>query len=103
VNLARFLKIDPEIALKRANGKFAARFHAMEAMARERGAELANVPRNEMERFWERAKKIGQPGDAAGSPGSTGILPAGLVGAEENAGKVPALRGKPGAGRVAKL
>jgi MazG family protein len=56
VNLARFLKIDPEIALKRANGKFAVRFHAMEAMARERGAELPGVPRDEMEKYWELVK-----------------------------------------------
>ncbi len=56
VNLARFLKIDPEVALKRANGKFAARFHAMEAMARERGAELPSVPRDEMEKYWEAVK-----------------------------------------------
>jgi tetrapyrrole methylase family protein/MazG family protein len=56
VNLARFLKIDPEIALKRANGKFAGRFHAMEAMARERGAELPSVPRDEMEKYWELVK-----------------------------------------------
>jgi len=57
VNLARFLKIDPEIALKRANGKFSSRFRAMEAMARESGRELAVVPRPEMEELWDRAKQ----------------------------------------------
>ncbi len=57
VNLARFLKIDPEIALKRANGKFATRFRAMEAMARDGGKELATVPREEMEKLWETAKQ----------------------------------------------
>jgi tetrapyrrole methylase family protein/MazG family protein len=56
VNLARFLKIDPEIALKRANRKFAARFHAMEAMARQGGVELPSVPRDEMEKYWELVK-----------------------------------------------
>jgi tetrapyrrole methylase family protein / MazG family protein len=56
VNLARFLKIDPEIALKRANGKFAARFRAMEAMARKRGKEFPSVPRDEMEKYWELVK-----------------------------------------------
>ena len=56
VNLARFLHVDPEIALKRANAKFAARFREMERMARESGRELADVPRAEMEEFWERAK-----------------------------------------------
>ena len=57
VNLARFLDVDPELALKKANAKFAARFREMERMARETGKELADVPRAEMEVFWERAKK----------------------------------------------
>lgn len=57
VNLARFLHVDPEIALKRANAKFSARFRQMEQMAREGGSELANVPRPQMEAFWERAKR----------------------------------------------
>jgi len=57
VNLARFLKIDPEIALKRANGKFFARFRAMEATARKGGRELASLPRDEMERLWDAAKQ----------------------------------------------
>ncbi|HWY42836.1 MAG TPA: nucleoside triphosphate pyrophosphohydrolase [Candidatus Sulfotelmatobacter sp.] len=57
VNLARFLHVDPEIALKKANAKFAARFRDMERMAREGGKELADVPRAEMETLWERAKK----------------------------------------------
>src|SRR5882672_8179070 len=56
VNLARFLHVDPELALKKANAKFAARFREMERMARETGKELADVPRAEMEVFWERAK-----------------------------------------------
>ena len=56
VNLARFLHVDPEIALKKANAKFAARFHEMERLARENGRELADVPRPEMEKLWERAK-----------------------------------------------
>ena len=56
VNVARFLHVDPEIALKKANAKFAARFKAMEALARQSGRELADVPRDEMERLWEQAK-----------------------------------------------
>jgi MazG family protein len=60
VNLARFLHVDPEIALKKANGKFAARFKEMERMARESGRELLNVPRDEMETLWNRAKSDAQ-------------------------------------------
>jgi len=57
VNLARFLKTDPEIALKNANAKFSGRFRAMEKMARESGREFKDLPREEMEAFWNAAKK----------------------------------------------
>jgi tetrapyrrole methylase family protein / MazG family protein len=56
VNLARFLNVDPEIALKRTNGKFSSRFKAMEGLARASGRVLADVPRAEKELLWERAK-----------------------------------------------
>jgi MazG family protein len=56
VNLARFLKVDPEIALKRTNAKFSSRFREMERLAHASGRALADVPRNEMESFWDRAK-----------------------------------------------
>jgi MazG family protein len=58
VNIARWLEIDPEIALKKANAKFAGRFRAMEARATETGRKLADVPREEMERMWEDVKKV---------------------------------------------
>ena len=57
VNLARFVRVDPEIALKKANGKFARRFRAMERLARESGHALAEVSRPKMEAFWETAKR----------------------------------------------
>lgn len=56
VNLARFLEVDPEIALKKANAKFVRRFRAMEARARESGREFKNLPREEMEALWEATK-----------------------------------------------
>jgi len=55
-NVARFLKIDPEIALKRANSKFSERFRWMERAAEQSGRPLADVPRAEMEDLWKRAK-----------------------------------------------
>jgi MazG family protein len=56
VNLARFLKVDPEIALKRTNAKFSSRFREMERLAYASGRALADVPRDEMESLWDQAK-----------------------------------------------
>jgi nucleoside triphosphate diphosphatase len=58
VNLARFLHIDPEIALKKANVKFSTRFRRMEELAAKDGRVLADVPRQEMEELWEEVKKV---------------------------------------------
>lgn len=57
VNIARYLGVDPEIALKRANAKFAARFRAMEEAAARSGRALADVPRAEIEALWDAAKR----------------------------------------------
>jgi len=57
VNLARFLNVDPEIALKKANAKFSRRFKAMEAQARARGKEFKDLPREEMEALWDAMKE----------------------------------------------
>jgi MazG family protein len=57
VNLARFLKVDPEIALKNANGKFSRRFREMERLAAEKGRAFADVPRADKEQLWELAKR----------------------------------------------
>jgi MazG family protein len=56
VNLSRFLHIDPEIALKKANVKFSRRFRAMEALARKTGREFKDLPREEMEALWDATK-----------------------------------------------
>jgi tetrapyrrole methylase family protein/MazG family protein len=57
VNLARFLHVDPEIALKKANAKFSSRFRRMEDLAAKSGRALGDVPRAQMEEFWESAKR----------------------------------------------
>ena len=67
VNLARFLKIDPEIAMKKASGRFSRRFREMERMAREEGTTLAEVPRGRMEELWKEAKKRGEAGRKRGT------------------------------------
>jgi tetrapyrrole methylase family protein/MazG family protein len=56
VNIARFLGVDPEIALKKANRKFASRFRWMERRAVQQGTVLANVSRRQMEQWWTQAK-----------------------------------------------
>ena len=57
VNLARFLQVDPEIALKNANAKFVRRFRKMERLSHENGRPFAEVPRAEKEKLWEVAKR----------------------------------------------
>ncbi len=57
VNLARFLNIDPEIAMKKASSKFSRRFHEMERLARQQGTTLAEIPRPQMEFLWEQSKQ----------------------------------------------
>ncbi len=51
VNLARFLKVDPEQALRRTNAKFRKRFAHVESHANLPGASLT-----EMEALWQEAK-----------------------------------------------
>jgi uncharacterized protein YabN with tetrapyrrole methylase and pyrophosphatase domain len=60
VNLARFLNIDPEIALKKTSGKFSRRFRAMERLAREQDTTLAQIPRPQMESLWDQVKQLEQ-------------------------------------------
>jgi tetrapyrrole methylase family protein/MazG family protein len=57
VNLARYLDLDAEEALRQANRKFYQRFTTMEALASEQGRSLADLPLAEQEALWEAAKK----------------------------------------------
>jgi MazG family protein len=56
VNISRYLKIDSESALKRANRKFKSRFQYMEAELTKQGKALDQVPVEEMEALWQKAK-----------------------------------------------
>jgi len=57
VNLARYLDLDAEEALRQANRKFYQRFTTMEALAREQGRSLPDMPLAEQEALWEAAKE----------------------------------------------
>jgi tetrapyrrole methylase family protein/MazG family protein len=57
VNVARWLKIDPEEALRTMVDRFTARFQAMEAMAADDERELKSLTPEEWDTYWERAKR----------------------------------------------
>ncbi len=58
VNLARFLKVNPEIALRSANARFERRFAAMEKIASESGCSIEGSDPATLDKLWEKAKKI---------------------------------------------
>ena len=55
-NLARRLKTDPEVALRRANSKFERRFRAMEQLALEQGKRFADLDLDAQEALWSAVK-----------------------------------------------
>jgi MazG family protein len=59
VNIARFLKIDPEQALRRTNAKFRTRFAHVESGVEAQGKTLQEAGIEEMERLWQEAKRKG--------------------------------------------
>lgn len=58
VNAARFLGVDPEIALRKANRKFKQRFTWMETAAGREGKRFAELPRERMEELWNESKAV---------------------------------------------
>jgi MazG family protein len=57
VNLARFVKVDPEQALRRTNAKFRKRFSHVEQGLAMRGKKLSETSIDEMEELWQEAKR----------------------------------------------
>lgn len=64
VNLARFVKVDPEQALRRTNAKFRRRFAHLEARLAAQGKSVADCGIEELEALWQEAKRA-EPGAAA--------------------------------------
>ncbi len=57
VNIARHLKVNPEMALRRANAKFRERFGYIERRLHEQGKAMESADLEEMEELWQQAKK----------------------------------------------
>ena len=57
VNIARYLSVDPESALRKTNRKFRRRFQWMEDRLRERGGSADQTPMEELESLWQQAKE----------------------------------------------
>jgi ATP diphosphatase len=57
-NLARHLKVDPETALRAANGKFERRFRFIEQALREAGRNMEDCALDELDALWGEAKKL---------------------------------------------
>jgi len=56
VNLARYLSVDPESALRKTNRKFKRRFQWMEDQLHESGRSADQASMEELEALWQRAK-----------------------------------------------
>lgn len=57
INYARFVDINPEEALEKTNRKFIYRFQYLEEAAKKAGKNLGDMTLNEMDIFWNEAKK----------------------------------------------
>jgi MazG family protein len=61
VNIARYLSVDPESALRKTNRKFRRRFGWLEEKLREKGRSLEEATLEEMEALWQQAKTLEEP------------------------------------------
>ncbi len=58
VNVARFLKVNPEEALNASSEKFIRRFSYIEETAAQQGRQLEEMSLEEMDALWEKAKLV---------------------------------------------
>jgi len=61
VNIARYLSLDPESALKKTNRKFKRRFQWLEQEIRRSGRRLEDATLDEMEALWQQSKTQEKP------------------------------------------
>jgi len=57
VNIARYLSLDPESALRKTNRKFKRRFQWMEEQLRASGRSPEQSSMEELESLWQQAKR----------------------------------------------
>ena len=62
VNVARYLAVDPESALRKTNRKFRRRFQWMEDRLRENGRTAEQASMDELESLWQKAKQAERDG-----------------------------------------
>lgn len=55
-NIGRFLKINPEDALRKSSNRFIRRFKSMEKMAEEKGLHINKLSLEEWDKLWKNAK-----------------------------------------------
>lgn len=58
INYARFINVNPENALEKTNKKFISRFKLMEVMLQEEHKQMSDLSLEELDKYWEKAKKI---------------------------------------------
>ncbi|MDR2434898.1 MAG: nucleoside triphosphate pyrophosphohydrolase [Treponema sp.] len=56
VNLCRYLKVEPSVALRRTNSKFVGRFKYVEQQMKAAGQEMKKENLDTMDRYWNEAK-----------------------------------------------
>lgn len=66
VNLSRFVKVNPEDALRQAVNRFSTRFRFIERAAARDGRVVGDLSLDEMNRLWEEAKRQPPADDARG-------------------------------------
>lgn len=64
VNVARFLKIQPELALTKTINKFIKRFEYIETKSSENGKKLTDMTLEEMDALWDKAKELDKRGES---------------------------------------
>lgn len=69
-NVASFLKISPEDALRSTLSKFERRFRYVESSLAREGRSPRDSTLEEMDQFWEKAKEIERKSEAANGPAS---------------------------------